>query len=281
MIYDIQSTSIQADSRVTGIQIWYQNNPKIYYNSVYLSGAGTNKSGSAALFIGSTTGVDAKNNILVNTRNESPYCASAIYDYTTSNLTSDYNDLYNESNTYNALVRIGSTKYKTLADWQATGKDLNSITEMPNFIESDTLHINSLIATNIESHGTPITGITTDFDGDTRNASTPDIGADEFNGIAVGVQDEETLPTEFLLSQNYPNPYNPSTKIKYSIPKSSQVTLKIFNSLGEDIETLVNEEKPVGTYEVNWNAANLPSGVYFYQLRAGEYTAVRKMILLK
>jgi hypothetical protein len=95
--------------------------------------------------------------------------------------------------------------------------------------------------------------------------------------------DEESndIPTEFLLSQNYPNPLNPSTTIKYSIPKSSQVTLKIFNTLGEEIETLVSEEKPVGTYEVNWNAANLPSGVYFYRLQAGSFVQTRKMILIK
>ena len=69
--------------------------------------------------------------------------------------------------------------------------------------------------------------------------------------------------------------------IKYSIPKSSQVTLKIFNTLGEEIATLVNEEKAVGSYEVNWNAANLPSGVYFYRLQAGGFVQTRKMILLK
>ena len=91
----------------------------------------------------------------------------------------------------------------------------------------------------------------------------------------------KVIPTEYLLSQNYPNPFNSSSIIKYSIPKSSQVTLKIFNTLGEELETLVNEEKPVGTYEVNWNAANLPSGVYFYRLQAGEFVQTRKMILLK
>ena len=99
--------------------------------------------------------------------------------------------------------------------------------------------------------------------------------------ILTGIEDESLLPTNYSLEQNFPNPFNPSTKIKYSIPKSSQVTLKIFNTLGEEMETLVNEEKPVGTYEVNWNAANLPSGVYFYSLQAGDFVQTRKMILLK
>jgi photosystem II stability/assembly factor-like uncharacterized protein len=103
------------------------------------------------------------------------------------------------------------------------------------------------------------------------------------NGGVTFIDEEqiEEMPTEFLFSQNYPNPFNSSSVIKYSIPKSSQVTLKIFNTLGEELETLVNEEKPVGTYEVNWNAANLPSGVYFYRLQAGSFVQTRKMILLK
>jgi len=94
-------------------------------------------------------------------------------------------------------------------------------------------------------------------------------------------ENNDGIPDRFFLHQNFPNPFNPSTQIKYSIPKSSQVTLKIFNTLGEDIETIVNEEKPTGTYELNWNAANLPSGVYFYRLQAGDFTSVKKMILLK
>ena len=158
MVYDIQSTSTAYDSRVTGIQMWYQNNPKIYYNTVYLSGNvnGTNPYGSAALYIwGTCTNVQVKNNILVNTRNEVPYIACCIKDETATNLTSDYNDLYYEPSTYNCLVRVGMTKYNTLASWQATGKDLNSITEMPNFVDPY-LHINNAVATNIESHGTPI-----------------------------------------------------------------------------------------------------------------------------
>jgi photosystem II stability/assembly factor-like uncharacterized protein len=103
------------------------------------------------------------------------------------------------------------------------------------------------------------------------------------NGGVTFIEEEkiDEVPTDFLLSQNYPNPFNSSSVIKYSIPKSSQVTLKIFNTLGEEIEALVNEEKAVGTYELNWNAANLPSGVYFYRLQAGDYVQTRKMILLK
>jgi photosystem II stability/assembly factor-like uncharacterized protein len=89
------------------------------------------------------------------------------------------------------------------------------------------------------------------------------------------------VPSSYFLLQNYPNPFNPNTKIKYSLPQTSQVQIKAFDVLGNEIETLVNEEKPVGTYELTWNAEGLPSGVYFYQLKAGEYINTKKMILIK
>jgi photosystem II stability/assembly factor-like uncharacterized protein len=89
------------------------------------------------------------------------------------------------------------------------------------------------------------------------------------------------IPTEFKLSQNYPNPFNPSTTFGYSIPTRSKVVMKVYDILGNEIETLVNEEKPIGTYEVTWYAENLPSGVYLYQLRAGSFIETKKMVLMK
>ncbi len=91
-------------------------------------------------------------------------------------------------------------------------------------------------------------------------------------------------PTEFSLEQNYPNPFNPVTKIKYSIPNSlpaSLVTLKIFDIMGSEITSLVNEVKTPGVYEVEWNASFLSSGVYFCTLKAGSFTALKKLMLMK
>ena len=83
-----------------------------------------------------STNADVKNNIFINTRDDSPHCASAIFDYQTTNFTSDYNVLfYDDTNQYNCLVRIGSIDYQTLADWQVTGKDLHSYVEMPHFVD--------------------------------------------------------------------------------------------------------------------------------------------------
>ena len=91
---------------------------------------------------------------------------------------------------------------------------------------------------------------------------------------------EHTI-SKYQLIQNYPNPFNPSTKIKYSIPQQSDIIIKVFDVLGNDIETLVNEEKPAGTYEITWNPKELPSGVYFYQLRADSFIETKKMVLMK
>jgi hypothetical protein len=124
------------------------------------------------------------------------------------------------------------------------------------------------------------------------------------NGIVYGdttltdVADENELPKEFSLSQNYPNPFNPVTTIKYTIPTPPAsspftkgrnevgfVTLKVYNILGKEIATLVNQEQSAGTYEVEFKSSvgslQLASGIYFYQLKAGDYVETRKMLLLK
>jgi hypothetical protein len=83
------------------------------------------------------------------------------------------------------------------------------------------------------------------------------------------------------LEQNYPNPFNPSTTIKFSIPKKSTVKLTIYNQLGELIQTLVNEEKSTGTYEITFNGQDLASGIYFYQIKANNFVSTKKLVLLK
>ena len=103
------------------------------------------------------------------------------------------------------------------------------------------------------------------------------------NGGVSFVEEQEIdeIATNYSLTNNYPNPFNPSTKIKYSVPKSSNVVIKVFDILGKEIETLVNEEKQTGTYEITWCAENLPSGIYFYRIQAGDFVETKKMILLK
>jgi photosystem II stability/assembly factor-like uncharacterized protein len=103
--------------------------------------------------------------------------------------------------------------------------------------------------------------------------------------MITDVYDVQYLPIEFILSQNYPNPFNPSTKISWQVPVGSGQTLKIYDVLGNKVATLVDEYKPAGKYEVEFNSSSgirdLASGIYFYQLNAGEFVSTKKMILLK
>jgi len=102
-----------------------------------------------------------------------------------------------------------------------------------------------------------------------------------FNTFITSVSENDLLPDVFTLEQNYPNPFNPATTIKYQIPELSFVTIKVYDVLGNEINTLVNNEKSAGDYEVEFNASALPSGVYFYKIKAGDFVQVRKMMLLK
>jgi Secretion system C-terminal sorting domain len=102
------------------------------------------------------------------------------------------------------------------------------------------------------------------------------------------INEDYDQPNTFYLFQNYPNPFNPSTKIKFTIPTvethrnvSLQTTLKVYDVLGNEIATLVNEEKPAGSYEVEFSAKGLPSGIYFYQLKAGRFMETKKMVLIR
>jgi hypothetical protein len=94
-------------------------------------------------------------------------------------------------------------------------------------------------------------------------------------------RDKNQLSNKYQLSQNYPNPFNPSTKIRFEISKSSIVSLKIYNTLGEEVSTLINKSLAPGIYEKDWNAKGLPSGVYLYKLQAGEYSETKRMVLMK
>ena len=101
-------------------------------------------------------------------------------------------------------------------------------------------------------------------------------------GFVTDIQEEQNpLPTEYFLSQNYPNPFNPATKIKYGVKERNNIKIAIFNTIGEEVKILANELKEPGSYEIEFNASSLPSGVYFYRLQAGDFVQTRKMILLK
>jgi hypothetical protein len=106
------------------------------------------------------------------------------------------------------------------------------------------------------------------------------------NGNVTGIENTNSeLPTAFKLEQNYPNPFNPSSIIGYRLSINSMVTLKVYDLIGREVVTLVNEEKQAGSYEAEFQSAvgnhQLASGIYYYQLRAGDYVETKKMILIK
>jgi len=122
--------------------------------------------------------------------------------------------------------------------------------------------------------------------GDRRGVSNYDIYAQQVNangilGAVTGINGEPGIVIDFALLQNYPNPFNPSTSIRYVIDNGQFISLKVYDVLGNEVATLVNEEKAVGNYKIEFNASNLSSGIYYYRLVTGSFTDTKKMILLK
>ena len=119
-----------------------------------------------------------------------------------------------------------------------------------------------------------ITAIQIDAEGNTSGFSLP-----KTVGITNGKN--SSLPNHYELYQNYPNPFNPVTRINFSIPNTNYVTIKLYDILGKEVAILVNEEKPAGNYEINFDAGNLSSGVYFYRMKSGSYISTKKLVLLR
>jgi predicted outer membrane repeat protein len=201
-------------------------------------------------------------------------------DTSVSSLYLDYN---------NIQYGIDSIHIDTIS---AINYGLGNIDSDPLFVDSLTsdYHLQSLspcIATGIDS--IEVIGFwyhcpSTDIEGKPRPypiGTMPDMGAYEFQNLVVVRDQDRNVPNEYNLYQNYPNPFNPSTKISYSILGRTNVSLKIFNLLGSEVVELVNAMMDVGSYDVEFNAGDLPSGVYFYQLKAGTFINTKKMLLLK
>ncbi len=100
-------------------------------------------------------------------------------------------------------------------------------------------------------------------------------------GPDLGVPDEDGLPREFALGQNYPNPFNPKSQIKYAVPKQSRVTIKVYNTLGQEVTSLFDGIRAAGYYTAVFDGTKLASGVYFYRMRAGSFVQTRKLLLTK
>jgi hypothetical protein len=283
MVYNLQngSTVADGDGWIKGIFLSNNISTLIAYNTVCLSGTGANPLGVNALGLslaGNVPEITIRNNILVNSYQQTAGARSTAL-YTGGTFTSDYNDLYVDTSFFNSYT---TQQFRTLAAWQGTGNDQHSLSVLPMF-RTPHVHLDSTSAASqqLDNKGVPIAGITTDFDGQLRNVSTPDIGADEYDFVVGVHEDLSKVPERFGLEQNYPNPFNPTTRIEFSVPRSTFVTLKVFNLLGQEIATLVNEKQSPGIYTVQFDGSKLASGVYFYRLQSGNFISVKKMVLLK
>jgi len=152
--------------------------------------------------------------------------------------------------------------------------DVNTGDIADEFTTVDTFFVDNISDGNFEYWVTAV-----DINGNESNPS--DVVA-----IMLAIEDGLTIPTEFALQQNYPNPFNPSTQIQFALPTNSTVSISIYDVMGREVRQLVNKEVSAGYHSTLWNATNdlgspVAAGVYIYTISAGEYRAVKKMILLK
>ena len=262
----------------------------ILFNTVKLTGTGTGIRTSTAFYKGSATVTTVvKHNILINLRTDGATgVATALGRPSTGTATtmpSNNNDIYVAAiGTQHHLARLSAvTYYDAIATWAAANSsDAASISEDVQFVSTTDLHIAPGTTTGVKNAGTPIPGYTTDIDGQPRNATTPDMGADEFSGSFTSVGTEVSSPSDYALHQNYPNPFNPSTSISFAVKSTQHATLKVYSMIGQEIKTLFDNTAVGGQVQVvNFDASALASGVYYYSLRTADRYEIKKMMLLK
>ncbi len=142
----------------------------------------------------------------------------------------------------------------------------------------DSIGLNAVTTANVPANTYTVTVTGAENGGPRTHTRSYTIQVGSFTGLH---NNNGEIPKVYSLYQNYPNPFNPSTQIEYALPKQSLVSIKIFDILGREVSNLVNEVKPAGSYQVTFNASNLPSGIYYYKINAGEFSDVKKMILIK
>ena len=244
-----------------------------FLTNVTMAADSVTQDGGAFYCIGGTN-IVLVNSILWDNSTHEIYCYSSL-----GNINVAYSDLKG------GVTSIVDTA-KGAANW-SEGTNINSDPEFRNgFHLGDSSQCIGKGTNGFQINGVWIYPPNEDLDHNPRpspQSSMSDMGAYENSlgkPLAV-VSNEDGTVKKFGLSQNFPNPFNPSTVIGYQLPVNTMVTLKIYDVLGRDVQTLVNERQTAGSYSVTFNAATLPSGVYFYRLEAGTYTATKKLLLLK
>ncbi len=282
----LDNLSVQT---VTGIEFLGSNayTANIYYNTTRIGGNHTGGTAGATTSAGIRIGASAltlnmKNNICINYRTGGNvnHIGFALVS-TSGSLNIDYNCYFaNGTNSFHAFW--GATGYNNLSDYKtaANPNEQNTVFSNVNLVSATDLHLTGASIGDTILKGTPIAGITTDFDNDLRNPIAPYKGADE-GSIPLVIKNISLVVNDYNLRQNYPNPFNSSTIIRFSIGKEGYVSLRVFDITGKEVEQLISQEMKPGEYQIVFKAENLSSGIYFYTLRCGNYFQTKQMILVK
>jgi hypothetical protein len=211
-------------------------------------------------------------------------------DYVKTTIKQVFTEKENNSLSRPALLETLANIYFYDADYQnVVGLNKSLVTEFPGTIYEKNGRLNLFstyyIQGNLESAGNELSSIPKEYsDNDevkfakwllSKSLDSESYPDPKFNAKI------ESVPDKYELSQNYPNPFNPATTITYQIPEDGLVTLKIYDILGREVKTLVNEQKTTGMYEISFDASNLVSGVYIYKLQVNDLISSKKMMLLK
>ena len=184
------------------------------------------------------------------------------------------------------LIRVNSVELSAETPW--LGGSSSSGSNMDVFVDGDTLTLRVDADTDIWGSTSPtfpqdITGVLGQYDSSIPYSSgyqlLPRTLTDFGDPVSVG--DENGIPTVYALDQNYPNPFNPTTKINFSLPESGMVTLKVYDILGKEVMTLVNQVMPASYHSVEFDASQLSTGIYMYRIQSNDFVSVKKMMLIK
>lgn len=199
-----------------------------------------------------------------------------------------YLDQYNLTDVpfYKLSGQIGDTTYMNYYRYHYTtleSRDTISLFNHPTSINQYRLDGLTVQEVKLSDKFGPISSVDFGCVGSTYTYHTllGCIIGDSIYGNILGVQDLEPNPNQFSLLQNFPNPFNPLTTIQFTLPHSGFVTLTIYSLLGEEIATILSQNLAAGKYSAKWNAIDIPSGVYFYCLKAGSFTETKKIVLIK
>ncbi len=267
------------NNHATGIAMYQidggdaSKNNKVFNNTIIQPADGR----WCIIAVDGSTGNTLYNNILINYH--SFRGSIAIDAASTAGFVSNYNIVVNR------LSNDDGNSNMSLTQWQSLGYDLHSMIAYPESqIFIDNINGNFHLLQNSQAVDAGTNLVLPVVYEDLDNISRPqgngfDIGCYEYSST-TGIT-EENIPEEFQLFQNYPNPFNPSTKISWQSPVGGKQILKVYDVLGNEVATLVDEYKEEGSYEITFNANELSSGVYFYKLQTGSFVEIKKMILLR